>query len=111
MLRLLSNSKMLHKSSVSNVYLTPHNTIIKEVCKQLNYKNEKYCLETIIDPKIVPKTYSIIDQDLFIYYEMEYMEGGDLLNYIHDREDNDETIDNEEWLSYIFQIISALTII
>ena len=36
---------------------------------------------------------------------------GDLLNYCNDKEDNGDTIEREEWLSYIFQIIAALTII
>ena len=36
---------------------------------------------------------------------------GDLLNYIHDKEDNEEDISNEEWMSYIFQIIAALSIV
>lgn len=82
MLRLLSNSKILHKTPLSNVYLTPHNTIIKEVSKQLNYKTEKYCLEKFKDPKITPELLSITDKDNFIYYEMKYMKGGDLLEYI-----------------------------
>ena len=36
---------------------------------------------------------------------------GDLLNYIHDKEDEEKDISNEEWLSFIFQIIAALTIV
>lgn len=86
MLRLLSNSKIIHNSKLSKIYLTPHNTIIKEVCKQLNYKNEKYCLETITKPKIIPEVHSIIEDKYFIYYEMEYMKGGDLLDNILKRD-------------------------
>ena len=81
-MNIVSNAKLLCKTDLSQLYLTPKNTIIKEVCKRINYKMEKYSLEKLNNKNITPKLLSIIEEDYFIYFEMEYMKGGDLLEYI-----------------------------
>ena len=98
-MNIVSNAKLLCKTNLSQLYLTPKNTIIKEVCKQINYKMEKYSLETLNNKNITPKLLSTIEDDYFIYFEMEYLKGGDLLEYILMRdykpyfeEDNSESI-------------------
>ena len=78
-MNIVSNAKLLCKTDLSQLYLTPKNTIIKEVCKRINYKMEKYSLEKLNNKNITPKLLSIIEEDYFIYFEMEYMKGGTFL--------------------------------
>ena len=80
------------KETIDYVKDDPYNNIKFKIIKK---KNEIY-LETYNTPILLLAT--------------EQMDG-DLLNYFHDKEDNDETIKDREWLSYIFQVISALTVI
>jgi hypothetical protein len=77
---------------LDNIKKDPLNDIQFKIIK----KNNEVYLETYNIPVLLIATEKL---------------DGDLLNYIHDKEDNEEDISNGEWLSFIFQIIAALTII
>jgi hypothetical protein len=80
------------KETIKYIEEDPYNNINFKIIKK---KNEIY-LETYNTPILLLATEQL---------------DGDLLNYFHEKVDNDETIKDREWLSYIFQIISALTVI
>ena len=80
------------KHIIGNIENDPHNNIDFKIIK----KNNEIYLETYNTPILLIATEKL---------------DNDLLNYIHEKEDNNENIEDGEWLSYIFQIIAALTII
>jgi len=80
------------KEVIDNITTDPRNDIPFKIIK----KNNEMYLETYNIPVLLIATEKL---------------DGDLLNYIHDKENDDEYISVEEWLSFIFQIIAALTIV
>tara|TARA_B110000908_G_C10243501_1_gene447457 strand:- start:738 stop:2066 length:1329 start_codon:yes stop_codon:yes gene_type:complete len=80
------------KEIIDNIKMDPYNDIQFKI---IHKQNEIY-FETYNTPILLIATEQL---------------DNDLLNYIHEKADNDDTIEDGEWLSYIFQIVAALTII
>jgi len=77
---------------IDNIQEDPYNNIDFRIIK----KNKNIYLETYNTPILLLATEQL---------------DGDLLNYCNEKEDAQEEIEETEWLSYIFQIIAALTVI
>ena len=108
--------------------LTPHfpyfygfsHTIFKKYTLNITDEYDKEVIDNIAEDPLNDISFTIIKKKGEIYLETydipvlliatEKLDG-DLLNYIHDKENDEEDISNEEWKSFIFQIIAALTIV
>ena len=77
---------------INSIKDDPDNTIKFKIIK----KNKKIYLETYNTPILLIATEEL---------------DGDFLNFCDEKAENQEHIDETEWLAYIFQIIAALTVI
>jgi len=80
-MHIVRKSKLLYQNMTTSVFITPAQTILKQVSKQLNYRMEEYCIKKF-DSTVTPNSLNIIDEEYYIYFEMDYLKGGDLMNYI-----------------------------
>jgi hypothetical protein len=108
--------------------VTPHfpyfygfcQTTFKKYTLNITDEYDKDLIDTISSDPLNDISFTIIKKKDEIYFETydspvvliatEKLDG-DLLNYIHDKESDEENISNEEWMSFMFQIIAALTIV